>query len=209
MTENADKGPEGFTLVELLVALAITAAITTFAIGALMLSLRAFEVSRRGEVSLEAFAGPSRLTGLIEKAWPATGIDTGTGLARLLFDGRHDALDFATLSEGYGLEGGIVRVWLGLGCKTASEACCLELLTAIHRSDPKAVSFRDPVILARDVSSIQLRYFGTLSLAEAPRWHDEWRGMDRLPQAVSIYVGFADADKPDVPLLIPLHHASR
>ena len=100
----------GFTLVELLVALTFTAAISGFIIAGFQLVRGTSAIAYARENAEEVDAAAMQLRGLFARAMPATTIDDGDRSARLLFDGRTDTVTFVTLSEATAFQGGLMRV---------------------------------------------------------------------------------------------------
>jgi prepilin-type N-terminal cleavage/methylation domain-containing protein len=65
----------GFTLVELLVSLALTTAIVSFIIGGFHLVRRTLAITHDREIAEEIDAAATRLRGLLARAMPLTTID--------------------------------------------------------------------------------------------------------------------------------------
>lgn len=180
----------GFTLVELLVTLALTAMIVSFTVGGIRLAMDGYIRFNADEAGLDAQAGLDALSALIEKAWPATVVDSETGLATPLFTGHRDELLFATLSDGGALEGGLHAVKLSQSCNRR-ESCTLELRTTLLRPHAKIDMNEPPATVGTGVKSIRLRYYGRQT-GTSPRadWHDRWLGHDTLPLAVALDIEF-------------------
>jgi prepilin-type N-terminal cleavage/methylation domain-containing protein len=206
----SDGSQEGFTLVELLVSLAVTAMIATVAIGGLMLALRSYAAAGKNDIHMASSAGITRLSSLISGAVPATTLDPEAGLVRLLFDGQEQQLDFVTLSEGFAMEGGLVRARLTLNCgELLVDRCHLELRTSVYRSDPNVIGIGEPVTLARNVKRFSLRYFGANKSNPPLDWHTEWLQHDQLPLAAELNVEIEeDRSLHSVFLAVPLRHAA-
>ena len=107
----------GFTLVELLVALALTAAIANFIVGGFQLVRRAAAITYDRESAEEVDAAATQLRGLLARTTPVTTIDDADSIARLVFEGRTDAITFVALSEATAFQGGLMRV--RLSCRAA------------------------------------------------------------------------------------------
>ena len=184
----------GFTLVELLVALAVTALIAGFILGGFDLSRRAWAISRDRASAEEVDAGVARLRDLLMRAMPATTIDEGDRIARVLFDGHADSLTFVTLSEATAFPGGPMRVRLGWGDHTpaAGGARALILHTAVFRADPRLVFDAEPVVLIRNVVGLSLRYFGVVDVGKPPQWLRDWPGRLGTPRLVLVEIDVAD-----------------
>jgi prepilin-type N-terminal cleavage/methylation domain-containing protein len=185
----------GFTLVELLVSLALTAAIASFILGGFHLARRTWAITYDRESVEEIDAAAPRLRGLLAKAIPAKTIDDVERTARLLFEGRTDSVIFVTLSEATAFQGGPMQVRLSWQDRPPlpGHHAALVLRTAVFRADPRFVFESDPVILFRNVVGFSLRYFGTPTQDQPPQWHTEWLGHERMPLAMLVQVDFAPA----------------
>jgi general secretion pathway protein J len=184
----------GFTLVELLVALALTAAIASFIIGGFHLVRRASTVTYDRERTEEVDAAAMKLRGLLATTMQVQMIDEVDRIARLAFEGRTDTVTFVTLSEATAFQGGPMRVRLSWQDRPPLPAhpAVLVLRAAVFRADPRFVFDSEPVVLFRDVVRFSLQYFGAPGLGEPPQWHSEWIGRDRIPLAMLVQLDLAD-----------------
>lgn len=195
MTADARRHAQaGFTLVELLVALAVTALITGFILGGFDLSRRAWAISRDRAGAEEVDAGMMRLRDLLTRTMPAATIDESDRIARVLFEGHPDSLTFVTLSEANAFPGGPMRVRLAWsdGAPATPGARALILRTAVFRANPRLVVDAEPVILVRDVVGLSLRYFGVADIGKPPQWLTDWPGRLGTPRLVFVEVDVAD-----------------
>jgi prepilin-type N-terminal cleavage/methylation domain-containing protein len=185
----------GFTLVELLVSLALTVAIASFIVAAFHLARRTWAITYDRESIEEIDAAATQLRGLLAKTMPVKTIDEADRTARLLFEGRTDSVIFATLSEATAFEGGAMRVRLSWQDRQPlpGRPATLVLRTAVFRANPGLVFEGEPVVLFQDVVGFSLRYFGAPAQDQPPQWHTEWLGHERMPLAVLVQVDFAPA----------------
>lgn len=185
----------GFTLVELLVSLALAAAIASFIIGGFHLIRRTSAITYERENADVIDAAATQLRGLLTRAMPmlVTTIDEVDRRPHLLFEGRPDSIIFVTLSEATAFQGGLMRVRLSWQDRPPQPAhpATLHLRTAVFRADPRLMFENSPVVLFRDVVGFSLRYFGAPAPDKPPQWHSEWLGHDRLPLAVLVQVDVA------------------
>ena len=186
-------GQAGFTLVELLVALAVTATIASFILGGLDLSRRAWSISRDREGPEEVDAAMAQLHALLARTTPAITIDDGDRIARVLFEGHGNELTFVTLSEATAFPGGLMRVQLSWrhGSSDARGQGALMLRTAVFRANPHLVVDVEPIVLVRDVVGLSLRYFGVTEAGRAPQWLSDWPGKLGTPQIVQVQLKVA------------------
>ena len=192
LQDNPD-GQAGFTLVELLVTLALTAAIASFIIGGFHLVRHASLIIHERERAEEVDAAAAQLRGLLARAMPATTINEADGVARLLFEGRTDAIAFVALSEATAFQGGLMRVRLLWQDRPPlpRQPAALVLRTAVFRANPRLVFESEPVVLFRDVTELSLRYFGAPGPGKQPQWHSEWFGRDQMPLAILVQADLA------------------
>jgi prepilin-type N-terminal cleavage/methylation domain-containing protein len=183
----------GFTLVELLVSLALTMAIASFIIGGFHLARRTWAITHDRESVEEIDAAATQLRRLLAKAMPVKAIDEADRAARLLFEGRADSVIFVTLSEATAFQGGPMRVRLSWQDRPPrpGHPAALVLRTAVFRANPSSVFESDPVVLFRDVVGFSLGYFGAPAQDQPPQWHAEWLGHERMPLAMLVQVEFA------------------
>jgi prepilin-type N-terminal cleavage/methylation domain-containing protein len=180
----------GFTLVELLVSLVITSVISSFALAGFHLSNKAWTVSRDADTEGQISAAANRLSDLISKSTPSAAFDESRGIAALLFDGDQDRLTFVTLSEGYALDGGLIRANIAWQPPRADDqtdvsAGAIRFSGAVFRPNGTSPGYDEPVVLLRGVSDLRISYFGP-DQDGAAHWSPQWKGRDRLPYLVSI-----------------------
>jgi prepilin-type N-terminal cleavage/methylation domain-containing protein len=190
---TAPDSQAGFTLAELLVALALTAALASSIIAAFHLVRRASAISYDRENTEAIDAAARQLRGLLARTIPATTIDEADGTARPVFAGRPDTVTFVTLSEATAFQGGQMRVRLAWQGKppSAEHPSALILQAAVFRANPRLVIESEPVILFRNVVRFQLRYFGSPEPDQPSQWHSEWLGRERMPLAVLAHIDLA------------------
>lgn len=191
--QDKPDGQAGFTLVELLVTLALTAAIASFIIGGFHMVRRASLIIHERERAEEVDAAAAQLRGLLARAMPATTIDQGDGVARLLFEGRTDAITFVALSEATAFQGGLMRVRLLWQDRPPlpRQPAALVLRTAVFRANPRLVFESEPVVLFRDVTQLSLQYFGAPGPGKQPQWHSEWFDRGQMPLAIIVQADLA------------------
>jgi general secretion pathway protein J len=183
----------GFTLVELLVALALTAAIANFIVGGFQVVRRAAAITYDRESAEEVDAAAAQLRGLLSRTMPVTTIDDVDSIARLLFEGQTDAVTFVTLSEATAFQGGLMRVRLSWQDHppVPGRPATLVVRVATFRANPRLIFESEPVVLFRDVVGFSLRYFGAPELDKPRQWHAEWLGRERMPLAVLAQIDLA------------------
>jgi general secretion pathway protein J len=189
----------GFTLVELLVSMALVALLSVFCIESLGRMQEIRRIESQLEVEGQLQAARRQLQRMISGARIGT-LDTTTGLAETPMVGLPESFRFINALDDRLVRGGIYT------------------LAFMFEADRKSVTFSyrdrskspdrpdDKLVLLEDVASFSVSYFGSLSGADAPAWHSEWNNT-WLPKAVRINASFDDPAKQWTPLLIRIETA--
>jgi general secretion pathway protein J len=173
----------GFTLVELIIALAIVATLVVTAFGGLRVVLGA---SQRSEERIEAHQHVRSLVSILARsldaAYPYRGPMGEAEELRLLFRGRASTLEFVTQSPPFPPEVPIAFTAVVLSHQPG------EGLVIRERPLPNNEPFSAAAVVLRDaaVTALAFRY-----LDETNGWQEEWEDEDRPPTAVEITVGLS------------------
>lgn len=165
---------DGFTLVEVLVSLAIIAIMLVYAIQAFFyfgkVEKQADVIAAQAEVDAAADLLRRELSGAV----PVYRLD-GQGRPVLHFNGEPDAIEFVTLSSGDRETGGLLRVRYRLEGNQ-------ELVSErrIFREHAEVELRR--VVMLRNVAVLKFSYFDGLQRAEA------WQKQNKLPNRISVDV---------------------
>ena len=173
---------EGFTLLELLLALGIAAAVLVIAFGGLRVGLAAWT---RGEERAARIDHARSVVVLLEQAlggafpYRPGPVDSDQQEPHILFEGRPDRLTFATLSPPFPAAAPIAFTLVSLSSEPAGLTVRQQVLP-----DRIAVDRLAPVLVDRETSALRFRYLGEESTA----WQEEWdmTREDGLPRAVEI-----------------------
>jgi general secretion pathway protein J len=181
--------PDGFTLLELLVALSLLGMMIAALVGGLRLGTRAWESGRVSASLDEAETAARAIASQIERAFPAT-TRRIKGPPVVAFDGRADSLRFVALSEGEAQWGGLITT--EIGAEGAGGWRTLNAWTRVFREEDFE-SGRDAMRatpLVEKLVYLRLTYFGaTDPLQQQPQWRDEWREAAVLPRLVVVRIG--------------------
>lgn len=174
---------DGFTLVELLVSLALMALMATYALGALQ-SFGAIErVSRQFEAQAEVDAVQRNLRQIIGDARfvyrPGT-----DGVPQAVFAGEPERLLLLSVLNDRLERGGLYV--LEFVHDAANQR--LEMRRRLFR--PAGDGSARSLILLEGVGRIALRYCGTPCTADPSRWPERWEATDRLPSRVALDIAF-------------------
>lgn len=173
----------GFTLLELLVSLAILAIVLSFLPGTLRLGQRVWEGDARFLRQEGAAAFERAVEQRLSQAMPVFIRDTGG--VRIDFEGRPDRVEFIAPSATGPAGGGVYRFSLA-----AEGGQALKLRQTLYRpasTDAAALPATDHIAPTK-VRALSLRYFGQARLEEAAGWQTEWPRRDALPELVEITI---------------------
>jgi general secretion pathway protein J len=202
----------GFTLVELLVALALLSVITTAILGGIDFSRRVWQTGPERESRAEIEAAADTLRMLLAQTLPAVA-PGDDGMARLVFQGSPHELVAVTLSDGRSQVGGMALTRLSFAGREADGGA-----TAIDQIRISSTVFRAGTAFAplpadattsalfHNVISFDLTYFGIITPGQPPLWQHQWLGQDHLPELVSARVVLRTALEPislSIPVRIP------
>ena len=177
------RGEQGFTLIELVLALTIVALMVTILFAGLRVGLHAWQ---RGEERAANLQHGRSLTQLLEEslggAYPFTGqLDQDSASPVLLFKGEADRVAFVTVSPPMPLSGAIPFVAVTLSIDSGTSAGLAIREKALPNFDPfemVAPSVVDPAI-----SGIHFRY-----LRDGGGWEDSWDAASEaaMPRAIEV-----------------------
>lgn len=174
------RAPRGFTLVELVLALSIAAAVLVIVFGGLRVGLAAWGKGEARAARLDHARGVLvLLERALDGAFPYRFVSAEQREPRILFDGRPDRVTFATLTPPFPASAPIAFTAVSL----SSEATGLALRQQVL-PNPLALDRLAPVLVDPETAAVRFRYLGE----EPGAWQDEW-DMSReetIPRAVEI-----------------------
>lgn len=197
-------GQRGFTLLELIIALAIVGSLLVVAFGGLRVALAAWT---RGEDRAEAHQHVRSVAVVLSRAvagaYPSRAPLGEAPEPVILFRGEADRLEFVTRSPAVPAAVPAAFTAVVLGIETEEEAGGLVVR---QRVMPNRDPFSEAAVVLRDGGVQQLRF---QYLDERGAWRDQWdaQAEGELPRAVRIEVGTGRESGPGVriPLTVALH----
>jgi general secretion pathway protein J len=183
-------GEAGFSLVEVIVALAMLAMIVAMVPGTLRLGARAWETTARLDEESQVLAARTFLTQRLAESVPLY-VEHADGRLGLAFRGEADALEFVAPSAGGPAGGGLYRYRLeAVEVAGAARERGLLLRQVPFRPGEIAADLRkaggDERLLVGHARNVAFRYFGAVPGEPRPRWHTTWLWSDRHPLLVDI-----------------------
>ena len=191
----------GFTLVELLVTIALIGLITVALFGGLRFGARAWETGVvRGERASEVEVAHGLLRRQLQQMRFQTASPDPNASP---FAGQGESLSFLAPSPSQFALGGVYGFALNL--ERAEQGFDLVLTWRLHRPDQPLLSDDDEAerrTLIEAVSGLELAYYGARDTNRLADWHDTWEDLPLPPTLISIKVAFAEDDERTWPDLI-------
>jgi prepilin-type N-terminal cleavage/methylation domain-containing protein len=192
----------GFTLIEALVVLTISALAIALVPAAMSLGQRALMATAALEKSTADSRALSVVVARISAARPlfAAGAD---GLTALAFEGRPDRIGFVS-EFGAGPSGGGLY-WAELHIDAERSTLVLDVTPYPVRNGQASTATRTVLLPA---SAMAVRYFGTQPRTGTAAWQQEWkREAANLPKMIEISFTRPGATQPPRSAIISLHLA--
>ena len=194
----------GFTLLEMLVALALLALLATYTLNALRNVSRASVIHDRIESAAAVAATRRHLSQTIETARAVFIRQDPDQPAVLAFSGKQDALMLVAPADARLERGGlyVISYRLEKASPTSAEKILVtsrRLYRARHETE---LGNAFDISLLKRVEAIEFRYFGASESGAQNIWHRNWDRADALPYKISVSVSFSADNHRDWPTLV-------
>lgn len=187
----------GYTVLELIIALALMSFLSLMLFGGLRFGTRAWETIDTTARSVDDIRlAQNWIYREIAAAYPAYVQAPPPG--HIEFSGTRDDIRFVSPASSALESAGFAHMELRIvGARHGFD------LIADERPEFPATSSRTArYVIVGGFSSASFSYFGNVSANEAPAWHDRWEAKDELPRLVRITGAFPDSDRRRWPELL-------
>lgn len=180
------RGVRGFTLLELMIGLALLGLIVTLIFAGLQLTLRGWdEAVATGERSNRIRLVQALLTRELEAVYPyrwKTGADMN-----IAFIGAGDSLRFVSSTPPRSGQGGLNLVELAFARSAQGVRLLMRRqIPEREQRDFDRLEEEDSMVLLGDLDGATFEYYGSDTLAGRPSWRDSWEDLQRLPRLVRV-----------------------
>jgi general secretion pathway protein J len=197
--EHGVDGEAGFTLVELLVALALFSLLTILLLDNVRFGLRAWRTGSASAESLErSMVAQDLLRRMIGNLYPMM-IADGTAHQRLDFDGTREALNF--LGSAPTVAGGGGRFRFKVFVDQQQDQAHLVMISEPELANP-GNSMAAKTLLLPTIDHAEFAYFGEGGAGRSPQWNDSWSKRSDIPTLIRVRVSFRSGDARSWPELL-------
>lgn len=197
MSTAATKGEAGFTLVELLVSLALLGMLSIALYSGLSFGTSAWRKATDSGAELTRIGvAQIALRDMLTRAYPLmlrpAGLDP-----HIDFEGAADRITFLTPATAEIAPGGFART-------TIQFEQDHDALALVSYSQPEltATDARARHVLLRNVQDGAFAYFGAVRPNAPEQWVTGWRGKARLPVLIKVQISFGGRNAPEWPDLV-------
>ncbi len=191
MAARADAGEAGFTLVELLVGLALFSLLATLLFDNVRFGLQAWQLgSAHAEQFEHDLTAQDLLRRLIGNVYPMFVLDGGS--QQLDFEGGKDAVSFLGNAPVVASGGGRFRYKIFVERQQDRKDLIMNAAPELASNQGTAMTRR--TVLLSDIDRVEFSYFGEGTAERGLQWQDGWIQRIDMPRLVRIRVAFHSAD---------------
>ncbi len=190
------RGIEAFTLVEMLVAMALLSLMAAYAFMAISGMSRAKTIEAQMAMRGDAVAVERHLRQTIGDMRNVFRNDEA-GASELAFVGQANSLEFVAPLNDRIAQGGLYALRYG----PSKDGLLLSF--EVFRPNNKIIEYRSNELLLRDVTGVTFRYFGDSQDGKPAVWHSTWTNIPALPSLIEVSVKRGDSK----PIVFLARHA--
>jgi general secretion pathway protein J len=184
----------GFTLIELVIALALMGVMVLFMYSGLAFGLRGWDAAdTNGRRTADRRIAENFLRREVAELFPMRWKDPL--VLRLAFEGKPDLLRFVSVRPAGISVTGLSLVGVAAEPDPAKRTRNLVMRRASPGDEQKdfgPLAQGEATILFEDIDSVAFEYFGAENDFSDPKWVDDWEWQGRIPQLIRIRVRLAD-----------------
>ncbi len=177
----------GFTLLEVIVAVTISAILVSLVYGSIRISSRSLEAAQTQIEDSDAMRIGWQF---LQRALNGARIinDSVDESGGILFDGGNHKLSFVADMPGYLGLGGLYIITIEKRVELFQSKLLLSRIPLSEHGQTTTNYQPQTAVLVDDLKNIDIHYFGSLQQNTLPGWHSNWHKMERLPLLVKIQI---------------------
>ena len=179
---TAREPARGFTLLELLVGMAVFALMAGLVLSGIRLGVKSWNAAAARSTEVDEM----RVVHALLRRQLASALPLATSRAggwNLVFEGDAESVTFVSELPGYVSGGGVHLVTLELVESGEGKALMMRW-RPLHALDSDAPG--DEALLAEHLEGLRAEYFGALSRNALPEWRKSWRDSRTMPRLVKL-----------------------
>lgn len=184
----------GFTLIELVVAMALLATMMVLMYSGLTFSLKGWDAgAANGQLTADRRIGENFLRRELSELFPMRWKDPM--VVRLAFDGDTQRLRFVSSRPAGITLGGLALVGLEVAPAKDGRGVNLVMRRAMPDDDAKdfgPLEAAEPTVIIPNVDRVDFSYFGAETDFADPKWVDKWTYEGRVPQMIRLRIHGAE-----------------
>jgi general secretion pathway protein J len=197
---SVDRDDAGFTLVELLVALALFSLLATLLFENVRFGLRAWrDGSAHTEQFQRAMVSQELLRRIIGNLYPMAVTNNGTR-PEIDFEGTKETIGFLSETPAVMESGGRFYFKLLVEQHDGRADMVMTATPELARSQDTSATTKMPLLT--DIAGLELSYFDNASADQKLRWNDNWTKRSDIPGLVRVNVTFRPGDSRTWPELV-------